>query len=122
MSVFFEVDGRDVWNPSNRSGRLYVAYVRSLEHVLGITSGVDDSIPDDTIRITSAPFVKFVAELAHLVTRENAHRVMAVHVQPVLATSLVMLRRAAVEVPASINDVPILVDAIAAIEQTMVWP
>jgi hypothetical protein len=47
---------------------------------------------------------------------------MAVHVQPVLATSLVMLRRAEVEVPASINDVPILVDAIAAIEQTMVWP
>lgn len=121
VSVFFKVDDRSVWNPSNRPGRLYVSYIRAVEEILGQQAGVDDTVPDDTIRIDSDRFVQFLGVVADEVRRSQVSPVWVALLRPVLATSLVMMVRAGIELPAGLANDAILAD-IAESDPGMTWP
>jgi hypothetical protein len=94
VSLFFESDGRVLWNPAHGVGQTYVGFATTLERTVGLPSGLDDSIPDDTIRVGLDRFLPFVKALAELVSSDHAHPILAEHARPVLAVSLVMLERA----------------------------
>ena len=118
LSKFFNVDGRDVWNPSFGVADAYLGYVRSLEGILGLLSridgvpaqpsGVGDSIEDE-VRIEGDTFQAFIALLAkrtRLLSDKTSppHPVMAAYVRPVLATSIVLLERADIRTEISVDE------------------
>ena len=117
LSKYFNVDGRDVWNPSTGVADTYLGFVRVLEGVLGLDSalegvprqpsGVGDSIEDE-VRIEGDTFQAFIALLAkraRLLSHAHApHPVMAAYVRPVLATSIVMLERADIRTEISVDE------------------
>lgn len=47
MSLIFEHQGKTAWNPSSRAGNLFLAQVRAIESVLGISSGFSPPLNDE---------------------------------------------------------------------------
>lgn len=62
VSCYFQVDGNDVWNPSNSVARLFVDQGGSLSRLLNVKSGIGD-IVEDECRVDRQAFEVFTALL-----------------------------------------------------------
>ncbi|MGO4430062.1 DUF6086 family protein, partial [Streptomyces sp. MCAF7] len=62
MSCFFQIEGKDVWNPSNFVAQLFIEEARALARSMGLESGIGD-IVDDECELSTAEFLAFTAAL-----------------------------------------------------------
>jgi hypothetical protein len=69
MSIFFECEGAVVWNPGLISGQIYVAFARCVGDLVECDTGLDTTIPDDTVRIDSVAFHQFLVSILNLMSR-----------------------------------------------------
>jgi len=100
VSVYFEVSGVLVWNPSNAVGLLYADQLAAASHFAGLDSGLSD-LTADRIVLDPAKFGALINELVRTYN-ETTHAVLRHQIQAVLAPSLVMLSRSGIayETPA----------------------
>jgi hypothetical protein len=62
MSVFFECDGKTVWNPGADVAVMFVHQVRGLELMLRVSSGLT-GIESDEVQIDVGALAAFIASL-----------------------------------------------------------
>ncbi len=91
MSYVFDIDGETVWSPALLAGQVYVMFVSSLEQVLQVRAGFS-AVADDMVEIDRDQFSAFVDRLMQFDTG-GRHPILAETVAPIVAVSLVMLRR-----------------------------
>lgn len=93
MSHYFEIDGDTVWNPSSRTGRLFIAIASSLESYLDMPTGLRQRSNDpDAYDVDLGQFRLFVESLRndYASTSNPVYRSL---IENVLAISLAMLAR-----------------------------
>jgi hypothetical protein len=100
VSVYFEVSGVLVWNPSNAVGLLYADQLAAASRFAGLDSGLSDLTAGGFV-LDPVKFGALINELVHTYDR-STHAVLRHQLQAVLAPSLVMLSRSGVacETPA----------------------
>ena len=96
MSYVFEVDDTTVWSPGLRVGALYVSMAECLATWAGVPSGLAPMASDYYI-VDIEVFKAFVQ--AVLKDPSFGHPVLGELARGIIATSLVMLSRAAVPLP-----------------------
>ena len=89
MSVWMvSATGKDLWNPSQRRGYLFLSGLRSLESDLESSSGVSD-IESDEVVVDTLMLEKFV----RLAVGRFEDAVFRVQAEGLAALSLVLIRR-----------------------------
>jgi hypothetical protein len=93
MSLNFKKDDTMLWNLGMRAGRAFLAYVRALEPLMGMGSGISDLIPGDTYEVTGDELRRFTSELLDWYIATNSP-VLRVMIEGVLRTCIVLSERA----------------------------
>jgi hypothetical protein len=90
------IAGKDVWNPANQVGQVFVGQVEIASRILGVESGVEP-IVEDECHIDAEKFEEFTSALSSAVQRTNnlAFRGM---LQGVLEVCAVLVSRSGVSV------------------------
>src|SRR3954454_10845786 len=120
MSMPFEVDGKDVWDPALGIGTMFIALAGAAAEVLGQQSGMAVR-RDGTCEIDSTTFRPFVAALrkAHVSTN---HPVQHRQIDGILLISLELLDRAGMQLDASSEAEVQLLDEARWFGRSMVRP
>jgi hypothetical protein len=92
MSYVFEIDDTTVWSPSLRIGELYVGLAECLAGLVQCDSGLS-KLANDYYIVDVGGFGAFLESL--LSERSSGHAIFDALTRGFLATSLVMLDRAA---------------------------
>ncbi|MER7170053.1 DUF6086 family protein [Streptomyces mesophilus] len=100
MSMYFDVGGETLWNPSSGAGRLFVRQVEVFEAEIGLPSGIGQGKywgDPDTLEVDPVAFAEFVRGLVvwHCGT---GHSVILALSEGFVAVSVALARRAGIEV------------------------
>ncbi|WP_405681133.1 DUF6086 family protein [Streptomyces sp. NBC_00868] len=101
MSVYFQIDGTDVWNPSNSVAKLFVSQVEVVEQGLGLPRSGLGPILDDECNIDGHLFNPFLSALVRR-HRETNNLPLMLLIEGVVTIGWVMIERA--DVPAVDTD------------------
>lgn len=121
MSCFIDIDGDDVWNPSNQVAALFIGESRAVAQAFGVDSGVGDNI-EDQCSIDSAAFASCVSVALEGFAQSNNAPLRAL-LEGWLAVALELLRRAGVDQKPGVAQIPdALRERVNAVSQRMTKP
>ncbi|MCH6163480.1 DUF6086 family protein [Streptomyces marispadix] len=103
MSCYVTIAGKDVWNPANQVGKIFVGQVELVSRILGVESGVEPIIEDEC-HIDAEKFSAFTSSLSSTVRRTNNFAFREL-LQGVLEVCAVLVSRAGSTVSPPV-DVP----------------
>ncbi|MFJ1933387.1 DUF6086 family protein [Kitasatospora sp. NPDC088160] len=96
MSQYYDIGDETLWNPSNGASRLFLGQVSLYQAELGLPSGIGPMQADEC-QIDPVVFKEFVDALLAW-HRRTTHAVMAALSEGFVATVLVLVERAGIEV------------------------
>lgn len=105
MSLNFKSDGKMLWNPGMRSGRMFLAYVTALEPLIAKNAGISEVIREDTYEVNGEEMRRFAEILPNWYIMTNGP-VLRAMVECVLRTCLVLAERAGYPVDVSPQNAP----------------
>ncbi|MGW7568871.1 DUF6086 family protein [Streptomyces tendae] len=100
MSMYFDIDGETLWNPSNGAGRLFLRQVEVFEAELNLPSGIGQGKywgDPDTLEVVPAVYADFARSLVDWYCR-TGHSVILALSEGFVATAVALARRAGIEV------------------------
>ncbi|MFG3105203.1 DUF6086 family protein [Streptomyces tendae] len=100
MSMYFDVDGETLWNPSNGAGRLFLRQVEVFEAELDLPSGIGQGKywgDPDTLEVVPAVYADFARSLVDWYCG-TGHSVILALSEGFVATAVALARRAGIEV------------------------
>ncbi|MEC3919953.1 DUF6086 family protein [Nocardia sp. CDC160] len=98
MSMYFETEDTDLWNPGNWTGRMFVSMAECISQSLQTPTGLHvRELDPDTVDVDAAQFRAFTEALrnAYVTTGNSTYRSL---IDGVLAVAIVIADRAGVPV------------------------
>ncbi|MEW2413908.1 DUF6086 family protein [Streptomyces sp. NPDC046866] len=92
MSIFFQIDGADVWNPSNSVARLFIAQALTTGRELGFEPGIGPVV-DDECNIDGQLFATFISSVITR-HRETNNLPLKLLIEGIIPMGVIMLERA----------------------------
>lgn len=91
MSIRFHASDVDLWSPSSRAGRFFVAAVRFIEAEYKIASGISEVVSDE-VGVDGALVQSFVETLLEIRSQTN-NAVMHCYLDPTIAIAAILTER-----------------------------
>ncbi|HEX3785696.1 MAG TPA: DUF6086 family protein [Pseudonocardiaceae bacterium] len=97
MSQYFQVGDKDVWNPSNGVGLLFLRSAEALAPIAGLPTGISAANADEWV-IDMPAFAEFVGALVDRYQR-STHVILRSLMEGFIATLLVLVERGGGDIP-----------------------